>query len=290
MTIEDLKMFICVAATENLSKASRFLNMTESALSKAIKRTEKEIGFDLFSREKNRLHLTEKGKEAFDKAKRIITLWEELVNDAPYENKKRMRICSTDLCILQNLSSYLIYLDVEKKYFLGETLSSKDEIKKDLEDGNCDVAVSLSPLGVCGTITEAFDESLVLVCKKGSLKNNKSVYISETDLNEILFIEQKGPLSAIVERTIEKTGKNIKINYQLDSVIFLAKLYHSNAPAIMTRTAANKVDTEKCEIIELLDEEMHFPVYVTVLPEHKKLLTKLKKIRLSAISKSAENI
>ncbi len=276
MTIEDLKTFICVAETENLSKASRFLNMTESALSKTVKRTEKEIGFDLFSREKNRLHLTEKGKVAFDKAQKIIMLWNELLKERSYENKKKIRIFSTDVCVLQNLSSHLVYLDVENKYSLDEKMTSKESIKKAFEEGNCDVAVTLSPLNISGTVTEVFNESLVVVCKKGLLKTNKSAYISELDINELIFIEQRGPISVSVEKAIKKSGKSIDISYQLDSVIFFTKLYRSNVPAIMTITAASKLDTEKYDIIELLDEELKFPVYVTVVSEYKEMLAKIK--------------
>ena len=50
MTIEDLKTFVFVAATESLSKSAKVLNQTESALSTSIKRTKNELGYKLFDR------------------------------------------------------------------------------------------------------------------------------------------------------------------------------------------------------------------------------------------------
>ena len=57
MTLEDLRVFISVAKTCNLTVSSKELYKSESALSKSIKRLEKEIGISLFYMERNRLHL-----------------------------------------------------------------------------------------------------------------------------------------------------------------------------------------------------------------------------------------
>ncbi len=62
MTIDQLLYFIKVAETLNLTKASDELFITESALSRSLKRMESELQNNLFYRVNNHLVLTEYGR------------------------------------------------------------------------------------------------------------------------------------------------------------------------------------------------------------------------------------
>lgn len=62
MELLHLRYFKTVAETENISQAARQLYVSQPALSTAIKRLEKELGFPLFERKGNRIVLTEAGQ------------------------------------------------------------------------------------------------------------------------------------------------------------------------------------------------------------------------------------
>lgn len=59
MTITQIKYFVAVAECLNFTKAADQLYVTQQVISKQIKHLEKEIGFDLFKRDKRNVILTE---------------------------------------------------------------------------------------------------------------------------------------------------------------------------------------------------------------------------------------
>lgn len=60
--LDRFEIFTYVAQAESLTQAAVLLHTTKAALSKQIKRLEADLKVDLFSRYKQRLHLTEQGK------------------------------------------------------------------------------------------------------------------------------------------------------------------------------------------------------------------------------------
>ncbi len=55
-------VFLCVAEYEGFAKASDYLHMTQSAVSKSVAKMEKELGIELFQRTTREIHLTEAGR------------------------------------------------------------------------------------------------------------------------------------------------------------------------------------------------------------------------------------
>lgn len=61
MNIDHLKIFINLAETLNFSLTAKTLNLSQSAVSQAIKSIENELGFSLFKRTKRQVRLTKSG-------------------------------------------------------------------------------------------------------------------------------------------------------------------------------------------------------------------------------------
>ena len=62
ISISQMRIFIAVVEANSFTRASRLLNMTQSAVSKNIAALEAYLGFQLFIRDKKRLILTETGR------------------------------------------------------------------------------------------------------------------------------------------------------------------------------------------------------------------------------------
>ena len=62
INITQMRIFIAVVESNSFTRASRLLNMTQSAVSKNIASLEDYLGFQLFIRDKKRLILTETGR------------------------------------------------------------------------------------------------------------------------------------------------------------------------------------------------------------------------------------
>lgn len=77
MNLELYKIFLIVAETGNITKASEKLNISQPAVTKHIKNLEDYLGNPLFIRSKKGVVLNEYGKTIFLKVKQALTLLEE---------------------------------------------------------------------------------------------------------------------------------------------------------------------------------------------------------------------
>lgn len=72
MNSQEITAFVTIAETLSFSKAAEKLIISQPALSKQIINLEKELGYELFHRNKREVRLTEKEKSALKYAKQII--------------------------------------------------------------------------------------------------------------------------------------------------------------------------------------------------------------------------
>jgi len=81
MDEHQLRCFVTVVETGNLSKAARLLNMTQPPLSILIQKLEQALDVTLFNRQKNRLVLSEPGRLFYIRAKDILASFKTLRHD-----------------------------------------------------------------------------------------------------------------------------------------------------------------------------------------------------------------
>lgn len=86
LMMNDIKYFITVSETLNITRASEILGMSQPALSYAVVRLEKELGGELVIRLKNGVQLTKLGEEFKQRARRLLSEWEQAQNLANFES------------------------------------------------------------------------------------------------------------------------------------------------------------------------------------------------------------
>lgn len=72
MTLEQLRVFVCVAECEHMTRAAQTLNLTQSATSAAIAALEERHGVKLFDRIGRRIALTGAGRAFFAEARAVL--------------------------------------------------------------------------------------------------------------------------------------------------------------------------------------------------------------------------
>lgn len=73
-----LRTFVTVADKASMTAAANALHLTQGAVSQQIKRLEETLGSSLFERDRRGLRLTHSGERLFDKAKRLLSLNDEI--------------------------------------------------------------------------------------------------------------------------------------------------------------------------------------------------------------------
>jgi DNA-binding transcriptional LysR family regulator len=72
LDLRQLRYFIAVAETENVGRAAEKLHISQSPLSRQIKQLEDQLGVLLFERNKQRLHLTQEGRDLLSEARALM--------------------------------------------------------------------------------------------------------------------------------------------------------------------------------------------------------------------------
>jgi len=86
LIMNDIKYFITVSETFNITRASEIIGISQPALSYAVKRLENELGGELIIRLKNGVQLTKLGEEFKQRSRRLLYEWEQAQNLANPES------------------------------------------------------------------------------------------------------------------------------------------------------------------------------------------------------------
>lgn len=77
LRLDDIKNFITISETLNITRASEILGLSQPTLSYSVKRLEREFGCLLIIRLKNGIQLTKPGQDFYGRAKKLILFWED---------------------------------------------------------------------------------------------------------------------------------------------------------------------------------------------------------------------
>ncbi|MET0266971.1 MAG: LysR substrate-binding domain-containing protein [Duganella sp.] len=72
LDLRQLHFFIAVAETENVGRAAQLLHISQSPLSRQIKQLEDQLGVLLFERQRQRIRLTQEGRDLLGEARVLI--------------------------------------------------------------------------------------------------------------------------------------------------------------------------------------------------------------------------
>lgn len=82
LELHTLRMFAAVAEEEHVGRASARLHISQSPLSRQVRKLERDLGLELFVRRKKRLHLTPTGRWFLGEARSLLAHAERLQNEA----------------------------------------------------------------------------------------------------------------------------------------------------------------------------------------------------------------
>lgn len=173
MEMSQIRYVLAAARTLNFTKAAVNCNVSQPALTKAIKTLEAQLGAPLFHREGKRVLVSEFGKSMLPHLRQIMAEAEaaqmladnfKLLNEVPV----RVGVMSTLGHV--RLSRFLAkYQKDYKGVEVTVSEASVSELKGRLEDGDLDVAVlnPLDGLGEAFSVTDLYQERYVVIFPPG---------------------------------------------------------------------------------------------------------------------------
>lgn len=227
------RIFNVVSGNKSFSKAAQELYMTQSAVSQAIMKLEKELGIQLFYRTSKGIVLTNEGKllyEYIHSALGMINAGEEKLLEINKLNTGTLRIAVGDTISRYFLLPYLEdfharYPGIKLNILNGTTSEICDYIKSGKADvGICNLPIQDDILEIipCKEVQDIF------VCgdkfKKITEKLVSFEYLMKMPL---IFLERKSNSRIYVENFLKKKGFQISPAFELgshDLVVEFAKI------------------------------------------------------------------
>lgn len=167
MDIEQLKAFIFVANTKSFTRTPEILNVVQSTVTSRIQMLEKQLGKDLFERDKRNIKLTESGNVFLPYAERILELNNEGLKAIQLENGFRDHLI---IGTTHALWDYVLFESIDNfqqthpEVSLTLVTEHSDILIRKMIDGLIDVSIVFYPINHANIIMELIiEDSFVLV-------------------------------------------------------------------------------------------------------------------------------
>lgn len=217
MDIKQLRTFITILETENLTKAAAMLNIVQPAVTRQIQLLEEELGVKLFNRSRHGMTPTEDGKILESYARRILDDVEsaklELTSiKGTIRGKVHIGVLSSISELLSGLLMSLIkekYPEVQVKISVGYS----GHLKEWLEAGNIDLALMYdSTSSKLIELIPLVREPLFLIgSAQSSLQQDEIFELKKIQEFPLILPFHPHRLRMLIEQAYKQTESNLNI-------------------------------------------------------------------------------
>lgn len=233
MDIKQLRAFLTIAETHNISKAAPMLNIVQSAVSRQIQLLEDELGVTLFERSKHGMQLTNEGKILEGYARRII----REIEAAKMELSSKTGILegSVNIGIISSLSEELsvaIMRVIKNKYpkiNLKITVAYSGYLKEWLESGDIDLALTYhSTSSKFIESKKIISEQLCLISPPVAKLTSKQYDLTNISTLPLILPYAPHRLRSLVEQAFSREKLHFSVSTEVNDLAIQKQLVKEN--------------------------------------------------------------
>ena len=255
MEFEQLRQLDEIAQFGTLQAAADHLHISQSALSRSLRRLEDDLGQRLFDRTRNSMQINANGRLALEHARLILAEERRLRDDfaALAKRERTVRVASVAPAPTWRLSS--LALEQLPTTIIEPDIASEDEVESRLLNGTCDLAVTATRPQIPTVCSVRFmsEELYANVPQGHALYSRSSLTFSELDGHTFLVYGNIGFWHDIHQRMLPYAQFVI----QPDRTIFLQQVRTSNLLTFTTNAPENTSRHESRKPIPITDPEAH---------------------------------
>lgn len=196
MDTRVLTYFITVAQTNNITKASQILHISQPTLSRQIIELEETLGTPLFTRENRHLQLTKAGINFQKRAESILRIWDEAKTEAKSTTNELTGNLNLG-CVLTNVSSWMMECVAEfQEAFPAVKINliegTADYLRQQLDNDLTEILCLIQPVEIAKYYSlplEIEDEWGLIVSDKAEIANK--LVITAADLSDLPLLLPK---------------------------------------------------------------------------------------------------
>lgn len=276
INIDFLEYLIVYAESENLSKASRTLHISQSALSRAMQKVEDYVGVPIFTRTKNKLSLNETGKELIKNAYLVIEA-ERLMKERTITFHNKSTNISIGAVAPGPMIKYgnLLYSTFPNKNIVSK-IEDKNTLIEKLKNGIYDCIFTDCEVKDDDLISQfAYTENLYITIPKAHFLAGlkRGVTFSEIDGQSFLVSNNLGIWDEIIAKNLPKSKFFPQAMDNLYEIINASTIPNfSTNITIPLRTELERIS------LPILDRDATVNFYISYKKEDKNKLKKLIKM------------
>ena len=276
MELEQLRQLDEIARCGTLQAAAERLHLSQSALSRSLKRLEDDLGQPLFDRTRNSMQINAAGRLALDHARLILAEERRLRDDfsALAKRERTIRVASVAPAPTWRLSS--LVLEQYPTAIVEPDIASEQDVESRLINGTCDLAITARQPKLPTVSSRLFmHEDLYANVPQGHVLHDRdSLTFAELDGLTFLVYGRIGFWHDIHVRMMPFA----QFVVQPDRTIFLQQVRTSNLLTFTTNAPENTSRHESRRAIPITDPEAHVTFYLctrTDAPERVRSLFEL---------------
>jgi LysR family hydrogen peroxide-inducible transcriptional activator len=199
LDIQSLEQFVVLARTKNFTRAGEELNLSQSALSRAIQKLEDQLGQPLFERKPREVVLTDLGELLLERAKKILKLVEDTFSELSEAGRRgRVRLGAIPTIAPYFLPSLLgSFAEKHPDISVIVQEDTTESLIKSCSHGDIDLAIVALPIiAKYLEVEPLFTEELLLVLPAGHpLAAEESIAVASVDGYPFVMLNEAHCLS-----------------------------------------------------------------------------------------------
>ena len=258
MNLRDLKYLLALADHRHFGRAAEACFVSQPTLSTQIRKLEDELGVPLVERAPRKVMLTPAGREAAERARRIVAEVEQMKEAA--RRSQDPEAGSVRLGLFPTLGPYLlphVVPRIRARFPRLELLlveEKSDELLARLRDGKLDAAVLALPVHDEQLHAEfLFEEPFVLaVPENHPLSHRDALTLDELAEQRLLLLEDGHCLREQALDVCRLSGAHERTEFRATSLETLRQMVAANVGATLLPTLAVKPPVARSDSIHLL--------------------------------------
>lgn len=234
MEFRDLKSFMEVAVHKSFTKAAKQSYLTQSALSKAVKKLEDELQVSLFERSTRQLQLTDAGRLVYQQGHKALAAISEL--NVLLDELKDLSSGKIKIGV-PPLIGTLFFPSIAQRFHQKHPIVSLElveygakQIGKLVEEGEIDLGIVVLPVNEDKFNTYPFieDEFVLYLHENHKLTSQKNIYLNELRNEKFILFSEDFSLHDYIIQACEEVGFTPDISYQSSQWDLMIELVSSN--------------------------------------------------------------
>lgn len=217
MDLKQLRAFVTVAETGNVTRASSLLNLVQPAVSRQLRMLEEDLGTELFDRSRHGMQLTQSGKTMLEYARRILNeVTRAKAEIQPSDGPVSGIVTIGLLASTSDLLATMLAAEVARRYphiRLRLTIGYAGHLQDWLESGDVDAALLYGRMDTPALHVKALLEESLWVVAPPTVKLSRERPLRFSRVAREPFILPAAPqgLRAVIEHAATEAGVTLQV-------------------------------------------------------------------------------